>query len=267
VIGCVAPVGRMVPSALRSPRRVVLGIAIAAVATLALMPHFSSLVDHQQRLTEPATVAPPPSPPLTTFPPLDSPVPIELIKKCPHSLRSMLCNVTAWLDANDVPYMLAFGTLLGAIRDGGIIPWTGDVDLAIPELHRYADQLANLSHASECLRASRKDFRPAQARIRARFHTWYYTDLYDITNVYEDRYYIATTVRPVTTWRYPTVAKQDLFPFKRIWMPSLCPMPLSYPSNPEAVLEAMYGRYWRVPDPQRCPLGVDPDEGEGCVPG
>ena len=37
---------------------------------------------------------------------------------------------------NNIHYYLAFGTLLGAIRDGGQIPWDYDVDLEIPITER-----------------------------------------------------------------------------------------------------------------------------------
>ena len=35
---------------------------------------------------------------------------------CPRDRLGMLLAVTDWLDANDVPYFLGFGTLLGAVR-------------------------------------------------------------------------------------------------------------------------------------------------------
>ena len=35
-------------------------------------------------------------------------------------------------DKNEINYVLAFGSLLGAIRDGGQIPWDYDVDVVVP---------------------------------------------------------------------------------------------------------------------------------------
>jgi lipopolysaccharide cholinephosphotransferase len=39
----------------------------------------------------------------------------------------------------EIPYYLAYGSLLGAIRDGGQIPWDYDVDVQVPV--KYADKL------------------------------------------------------------------------------------------------------------------------------
>ena len=35
------------------------------------------------------------------------------------------------LDRYNVPHFMIFGTLLGAMRNGDIIPWTADLDLAV----------------------------------------------------------------------------------------------------------------------------------------
>lgn len=42
-------------------------------------------------------------------------------------------------DSNQIPYQLAYGSLLGAVRDGGQIPWDYDVDVFVP--FEYRDKL------------------------------------------------------------------------------------------------------------------------------
>ena len=42
----------------------------------------------------------------------------------------MLIDITDSLDNHKIKYWLDFGTLLGAVRDGKVIPWDGDFDLS-----------------------------------------------------------------------------------------------------------------------------------------
>ena len=48
-------------------------------------------------------------------------------KKAIEALR----QVKEVLDNYDVEYWLDYGTLLGAVRDGKIIPWDNDIDLGM----------------------------------------------------------------------------------------------------------------------------------------
>ena len=49
----------------------------------------------------------------------------------------MLIEIDQFCREHDIKYMLAFGTLLGAIRHKGYIPWDDDVDISMP----YEDML------------------------------------------------------------------------------------------------------------------------------
>lgn len=44
---------------------------------------------------------------------------------------SLMEDITRELHKNKITYQLAFGTLLGIIRDGDLIPWDDDIDIAV----------------------------------------------------------------------------------------------------------------------------------------
>jgi len=50
---------------------------------------------------------------------------------CTHLMRDLLVEIKTILDGTQKDWFIHYGTLLGAVRTGNIIPWTADVDVAI----------------------------------------------------------------------------------------------------------------------------------------
>lgn len=50
------------------------------------------------------------------------------IKRVQFTLLNMAKNISTILERHSIPYMIAFGTLLGAVRHRGFIPWDDDFD-------------------------------------------------------------------------------------------------------------------------------------------
>lgn len=53
------------------------------------------------------------------------------IKQVQHRLFKMAVCIKNIFEANDIPYMIAFGSLLGAVRHKGFIPWDDDFDFIL----------------------------------------------------------------------------------------------------------------------------------------
>ena len=65
---------------------------------------------------------------------------IDLTKQVQELSLEILREVVDVCRRNNIPYYLDGGTLLGAIRHGGFIPWDDDVDISIPisEMENFA---------------------------------------------------------------------------------------------------------------------------------
>lgn len=81
------------------------------------------------------------------------------LKEIQQYSYTSLCDLVDFLDAQEIPYYLMGGTLLGAIRHKGFIPWDDDIDIAIPREY-YEKLLLITEKLPPSLRAAHPKFDP-----------------------------------------------------------------------------------------------------------
>lgn len=54
------------------------------------------------------------------------------LKDIQEESLKILIDVHSFCESNDIKYSLAYGTLIGAVRHGGFIPWDDDIDIIMP---------------------------------------------------------------------------------------------------------------------------------------
>ena len=64
------------------------------------------------------------------------------VKKLQGVLLEMLTVIDKVCDENGLKYYLIYGTLLGALRHGGFIPWDDDADIVMPreDFEKFIDK-------------------------------------------------------------------------------------------------------------------------------
>ena len=75
------------------------------------------------------------------------------LKQIQDILLEELVDVDAFCRKEGIRYSIAFGTLLGAVRHGGFIPWDDDVDIIMPrpDFERFVALYPRKDHRFHCL--------------------------------------------------------------------------------------------------------------------
>lgn len=54
-----------------------------------------------------------------------------ILRKAQLRMLEILVQVSSICDKHSIPYWIDYGTLLGAVRHNGFIPWDDDLDISI----------------------------------------------------------------------------------------------------------------------------------------
>jgi SAM-dependent methyltransferase len=160
------------------------------------------------------------------------------------ALLDAVQDVLARLTGAGVDAFLAFGALLGAVRDGSFIPHDSDADVGYLSRHTSPVDVARESFALE------------RAMIEAGYWTWRLSaaDFKVIVPDPEGGRAIDVFAGFVTEgvfYLMPEVAtdsfrEEMILPLGEV---ELHGRKIAAPADPEALLEITYGPHWRVPDP------------------
>ena len=114
--------------------------------------------------------------------------------KCPSTRFEMLSLLSRELEGSGIAWFVHYGTLLGAVRDEQIIPWTNDVDVCVP--HRTSIAEADFMKNLTCVEVSNYEssiarLHPKGAQIERFSVHWFwfsrpvYIDIYHLFNCSE----------------------------------------------------------------------------------
>ena len=163
---------------------------------------------------------------------------------CTAHLLELVDTVHALLAARGIPHWLDFGTLLGAVRDGELIPWDTDADFGI--FARDAERVLELRDELEAAGHSLYTDDPAVIRVL-------YSDAnriaLDLTLWHERDGLLASDEGPLDLW--PGMHDRIAFPpelVAELSEVSLNGRTLPAPADPARLLsEHRYGPDWRTP--------------------
>jgi len=144
----------------------------------------------------------------------------------------------------DLPAWIAFGSLLGAVREGKMIGHDSDVDLAYLSKHEHpADVAREMFRVSRALQAhglkvSTRTGSFCAVTVQSKHGRATPIDVYACFYVGDKLYETASVGAPIPR---EAVLPLGTVEFEGRTMPA--------PADTEAMLEASYGPSWRVPDP------------------
>ena len=141
---------------------------------------------------------------------------------------------------NEVPFWIDFGTLLGAYRDGKMIPWDYDTDVSV-----WIDDAEKMLAAVQAMKSKGFDTRGDRNAKHLRVVRFFKDDFDFHVDIFpwfvdSDNDGMVRAAVKHSIWRHPLELKNFVdIEFEGVMYPS--------PENPKPFFERFYGATWREP--------------------
>jgi phosphorylcholine metabolism protein LicD len=147
-------------------------------------------------------------------------VPVEALteyKYCKQNIE-LFKKVVDFLERNNITYWAIGGTLLGAIRDKGMIPWDDDNDIVVPKdqiplIESKLDELTKLG-IGWCPIFFGHKFYDLNGTNNGYEYNYPFVDVFIV--IKENEYYIYESVKARSIWPKEYFIEQEIFPLKKI---------------------------------------------------
>ena len=162
--------------------------------------------------------------------------PKRVIKK----LYQLMYDVDQLFFKYSIEYYVTAGTLLGAIRHKGIIPWDDDLDVSMDKKHR---KLINseqfITDLTDCGYGVRRF--PFGDKIYYLDEDWIAVDLFYTRRVKDTFSYMYASARK--TWPKEYITKNEMYPLKRV---PFGKFEVTVPGDSKRILDRFYKNWNRV---------------------
>ena len=142
-----------------------------------------------------------------------------------------------FLETHNYICVLDSGTLLGYTRENGIINHDHDFDIAVFVEGDTLDQIIENYFKLVELIEKKGGYFPVSNSIHIRVRRTFDIDIF-LGFIYEDKVYVFPHIKGLEKEVYFPIEKKDFYGYK-----------VPIPNNPELICEEIYGKSWRIPDP------------------
>jgi hypothetical protein len=152
---------------------------------------------------------------------------------CASHLVEILSDIVMLLDNHNIQYFISFGTLLGAVRHKGIIPWDTDIDIIIAKKDQgkiYNVLLNELNNRSYSVKIDPDENIAGEELIRV--------FLSETNSIHVDLFPYIENAEQITFYKNKVFKIEDIFPLSQIRFYDLM---LSAPKDIGHHLATLYG--------------------------